>query len=220
MLIMLIGIFFLINSEISACNINSILSKAKDKLPEMKKSNVFDHKSFNTSYGSAYTLYYNKKPNAPKAHMVLATVDKNCNIMHISSPAISTFTLKSKTYKKKLKNTTTKCLKKGKIVAENHEFNIVKCGNKYRFEAYGNERSKMFSKREINKIISVFQNTKRSNSYNKQTVYSTNGLKVWVRLYSKSKWFLVFDFDTPNVAGHINAWIPSNKFKEFIKLLK
>lgn len=190
------------------------LKKAISEYPIMKKSSVYDYKVMHTAYGYAYTIYFNRTTDATNADMVLVTISKNCEVLHVTAPTESTFYLKSK----------GKCTTKGTVVGDNHELSVNSCGNNVQFKASNDALSRNFTKNEVSKIKKIFDTAKAKYSTfsDKQVLYRTNGLKVWVRLYSSSRWFLVFDFDSiaPYPASpEASVWIPENKLKVFSELL-
>lgn len=190
------------------------LKKAISEHPSMKQSTVYDYKIMRTTYGYAYTIYFNRTTDAPNADMVLITMNNNCEILNVTAPTESTFYLKSK----------SKCITKGTVVGDNHELSVSHCGKNVQFKASNDALSRKFTKNEVFKIKKIFDTakTKYSTFSDKQVLYRTNGLKIWVRLYSSSKWFLVVDFNSiaPYPASpEASVWIESNKFKEFAKLL-
>ena len=189
--------------------------KAINEHPIMKKSTVYDYKAMKAAYGYAYMIYFNKKIDATNASMILVTIDNNCKVLSISAPTESTFYLKSKTH----------CNTKGTIAGDNLDLIIKLCGKKFQFQASNDALSRSFTKNEVSKIRKIFNTAKAKHSTfsDKQILYRTNGLKIWVRLYSPSRWFLVFDFKSiaPYPASpEASVWIESNNFKEFTKLLK
>ena len=190
------------------------LNKAKIEYPVMNKSSIYDYKVMKTTYGYACIIYFNKTHDATNAHMVLITMDNNCNIKQIEKPTISTFYLKSK----------SKCKTLGTIVGDNHDLIVNKCGVKYQFKASNDALSRYFSENEILKISKIYKlaEKKYSSFSNKQVLYNVNGLKIWVRLYSSSRWFLVFDITSiaPYPASpKASVWIESTKFKKLTKMI-
>lgn len=190
------------------------LKKAKIEYPIIKKSNTYHYKAMKTSYGYAYSIYFNKTPDASNAHMILVTMDNNCVVKHIMSPSRSTFYLKS----------NNKCKTLGTVVGDNHDLIVKKCGTKYQFKASNDALSRYFSRNEIIEISKIYNNAKKNHSSfsNKQVIYDVNGLKIWVRLYSASRWFLVFDMDSiaPHPANSkASIWIENNKFKDIAKII-
>lgn len=197
------------------------LQMAMEKNPEMKKSNAYDYKTFKTGYGYAYTLYFNQTPNAKNAHMVIVTMDSQCKILHIDTPTKSTFSLQAPSSTKPTKSTS--CKTKGAITGDNHELSIIQCGSEYKFKASNDAISRLFSNAEVSKIRKIFETAEKKYAtfHNKQTLYSSSGLKVWVRLYSATEWFLVFELDNiNNYPSKASVWIPTNKFNAFTHLLK
>jgi len=191
------------------------LKKAIQEHPVMKKSTVYDYKAMRTAYGYAYTIYFNRTTDATNADMLLVTMNNNCKILHVTAPAESTFYLKSK----------SKCTTKGTIVGDNHELLVNSCGKNIQFKASNDALSRNFTKNEVSKIKKIFDTAKSKYSTfsDRQVLYRTNGLKIWVRLYSSSRWFLVFDFESiaPYPAStEASVWIESEKFKVFERLLK
>lgn len=167
-----------------------------------------------TAHGYAYTIYFNRTTDATNADMVLVTMNNNCEILHVTAPTESIFYLKSK----------SKCTTKGTVVGDNHELSVSSCGKNVQFKASNDALSRNFTKNEVSKIKKIFNTAKAKYSTfsDRQVLYRTNGLKIWVRLYSSSRWFLVFDFESiaPYPASpEASVWIESNKFKEFAKLL-
>lgn len=219
-LILSIGILLLSSNLFANCNdekarYDIALKKAITEHPIMKKSTIYDYKMFNTDYGSAYMIYFNRTTDAPNADMVLVTMNKNCEILHITAPTPSTFYLKSK----------NECVSNGTIIGDNHELTVNTCGKNIQFQASNDALSKNFTKNEVEKIKKIFATaqSKYSKFSDRQVLYEKNGLKIWVRLYSSSKWFLVFDFASiapyPS-SPEASVWIESNKFNEFINILK
>ena len=191
------------------------LRKAIKENPIMKKSSVYDYKMFRTGYGYAYTIYFNKTLDATNAYMVLVTINKQCKVLSISSIQKSTFYLKS----------NNQCVDKGKIIGDNHELVVKLCGNNFQFEASNDALSRNFSKREIAKIKNIFKTAKKKYKTfsDKQVLYRTKGLKIWVRLYSSTKWYFVFDMKSiaPQPSSpEASVWIKSDEFSNFLKLLQ
>lgn len=190
------------------------LKKAIKEYPIMKNSPNYEYKMMNTAYGYAYMIYFNKIHDATNADMVLVTINNNCEILHVTAPTESTFYLKSK----------KECISKGTINGDNHSLEVKACGNNIQFEASNDALSRSFTKNEIKKIKEIFSTAQKKYSKfrDRQVLYETKGLKIWVRLYSSSKWFLVFDFTSiaPYPASpEASVWIDNSKFNEFIDLL-
>lgn len=189
--------------------------KAVAEYPIIKKSTIHTHKTITTNYGYAYMIYFNKTTDATNADMVLITVNNSCEILHITAPTETTFYLQSK----------NECNEVGTIIGDNHNLTVNSCGANVQFKASNDALSKNFTKKDILEIKNIFKNAKLNYSKfkDKQVLYTKNGLKIWVRLYQPNKWFLVFDFVSiaPYPAGgEASVWIESNKFEEFITLLK
>lgn len=69
------------------------LNQAMKNNPDMLDSYNYSFKAFNTAYGYAYTLFYQKE-KWNKAKSVIVTLDNNCNILHVDNKPITTnFTL-------------------------------------------------------------------------------------------------------------------------------
>jgi hypothetical protein len=192
------------------------LKKAIEKYPSMKVSSSYDYKVMKTAYGYAYTIYFNKAFDARKAHMLMVTLNKRCEVLNITTPISSTFYLKS---------IDKSCINKGTLAGDNHDITVIKCKNDFQFKASNDALSQYFTYNEVKKIKSIFNNAhKQYDSFsNKQTLYIGKSLQIWVRLYSDTKWFLVFEFYSiaPYPASPIaSVWIPDSKLKEFAKLLK
>lgn len=191
------------------------LKKAIQEHSVMKQSSAYDYKVIRTAYGYAYTIYFNRTTDAKNADMLLVTMNNNCEILHVTAPTTSTFYLKSK----------SKCTTKGTVVGDNHEISVSSCGKNVQFKASNDALSRNFTKNEVSKIKKIFDTAKAKYSTfsDRQVLYKTNGLKIWVRLYSSSRWFLVFDINSiapyPS-SPEASVWIESNRFKEFTKLLK
>lgn len=191
------------------------LKKAINEYPQMKESTIYDYKILHTSYGAAYMIYFNKTTDSTNADMVLVTMNKNCEILHVTAPTKSTFYLKSK----------NECISNGTIIGDNHKLSVYICGKKMQFKASNDSLSRNFTKNEIREIRKIFASA--SSKYfkfsDRQVLYKKKGLKIWVRLYSSSRWFLVFDFVSiaPYPASpEASVWIENNKFNEFVNILK
>jgi len=190
------------------------LRKAIAENPIMKRSSVYDYKMFKTGYGYAYTIYFNKSLDARNAHMILVTMDKKCKILATGNIQKSTFYLKSK----------NNCIDKGTITGDNHDITVKSCGKNFQFQASNDALSRNFSKSEITKIKNIFKTAKKKYKTfsDKQILYKTKDLKIWVRLFSPSKWYLVFDMKSiapyPS-SPEASVWIKSDNFISFTELL-
>lgn len=85
------------SSSASDCSEEAIQSKSLNEAikayPIVGTSDKHTYKTFQTAYGYACTVYFNKTKNASTAQMVLVTLDKNCNILHSTPPSDSTTSL-------------------------------------------------------------------------------------------------------------------------------
>lgn len=151
----LFSLLFISISLLASCTKQDMykiaLKKAKIEYPIIKKSNTYHYKAMKTSYGYAYSIYFNKTPDASNAHMILVTMDNNCVVKHIMSPSRSTFYLKS----------NNKCKTLGTVVGDNHDLIVKKCGTKYQFKASNDALSRYFSRNEIIEISKIYNNAKK-----------------------------------------------------------